>query len=77
MYRRSTPGQLLFEQPFDATMMVHFRQRLNLAWVGRINESVVQAGSPRRGTTSSQSPRPQIVQPMMMMNRPHRRIRDN
>jgi transposase, IS5 family len=32
--------------PFDATMMVHFRQRLNLAWVGRINEAVVQAAAP-------------------------------
>jgi transposase, IS5 family len=29
--------------PFDDSMMVHFRQRLNLAWVGRINEAVVQA----------------------------------
>jgi transposase, IS5 family len=24
--------------PFDASMLVHFRQRLNLEWVGRINE---------------------------------------
>jgi transposase, IS5 family len=27
--------------PFDDSMMVHFRQRLNLEWVGRINEAVV------------------------------------
>jgi transposase, IS5 family len=26
--------------PFDASMLVHFRQRLNLEWVGRINEAV-------------------------------------
>jgi transposase, IS5 family len=30
--------------PFDASMLVHFRQRLNLEWVGRINEAVVRAG---------------------------------
>jgi transposase, IS5 family len=28
--------------PFEASMMVHFRQRLNLEWVGRINEAVVR-----------------------------------
>jgi transposase, IS5 family len=32
--------------PFDDSMMVHFRQRLNLEWVGRINEAVVQAVAP-------------------------------
>jgi IS5 family transposase len=28
--------------PFDASMMVHFRQRLHQEWVGRINEAVVR-----------------------------------
>jgi transposase, IS5 family len=32
--------------PFDDSMMVHFRQRLNLEWVGRINEVVVQQAQP-------------------------------
>jgi transposase, IS5 family len=32
--------------PFDDSMMVHFRHRLNLEWVGRINEAVVQAAAP-------------------------------
>lgn len=27
--------------PFDASMLVHFRQRLHLEWVGRINDAVV------------------------------------
>lgn len=30
--------------PFDASMLVHFRQRLHLEWVGRINEAVVHSG---------------------------------
>jgi transposase, IS5 family len=29
------------EAPFDSSMMVHFRKRLDMNWVGRINEAVV------------------------------------
>ena len=29
------------QAPFDASMMVHFRQRLSLEFVGRVNETVV------------------------------------
>jgi transposase, IS5 family len=29
------------DAPFDSSMMVHFRKRLNINWVGRINEAVV------------------------------------
>jgi hypothetical protein len=28
--------------PFEASMMVHFRKRLNLEFVGRINERIVK-----------------------------------
>jgi hypothetical protein len=32
--------------PFEASMMVHFRKRLNLEMVGRLNEAVVKQSLP-------------------------------
>jgi transposase, IS5 family len=44
--------------PFDASMMVHFRQRLNLEWVGRINEAVVLSAEERQTTPPSETSNP-------------------
>jgi transposase, IS5 family len=44
--------------PFDDSMMVHFRQRLNLEWVGRINEAVVQSAPPPGDNIAPVAPAP-------------------
>jgi transposase, IS5 family len=44
--------------PFDASMMVHFRQRLNLEWVGRINEAVVMTAGDAQAAAPSEPETP-------------------
>jgi transposase, IS5 family len=47
--------------PFDASMMVHFRQRLNLEWVGRINEAVVMTAGEAQAAAQSEPETPALV----------------